>query len=109
MDKKIPKKLLSNKYRKESWNNVEKIIKQISKNLPITSMEIIGSFATKKKRPADVDFMVLLKTTKNNNKKWSVDLVIAPDNKHGKGVSDDAHKWVAQKYGKKNYTSFRLK
>lgn len=105
----IPKQLLGNKYRKDMWRNVLKMIKKIARNLPIKEIELVGSFSTKKRRPADVDFSVFLKTPKNSKEKWSVDMVIAPDNAHGKYISEDVHKWMAQKYGKKNYISFKLK
>jgi len=91
------------------WRNAEKMIQKISKHLSISEIELVGSFSTKKKRPADVDFTVLLKTPKNSKEKWSVDMVIAPDNAHGRYISEDVHKWMSQKYGKKNYISFKLK
>ena len=106
---KIPKKLLSNKYRKETWKAVSEVIKNVQKVLPISSLEIMGSFTTKKKRPADVDFIVLLKTKKNSKLKWSIDFVMAPDNKHGEEVSKDARKWMGQKYGKRNFELVKLK
>lgn len=80
----IPKELLKSEYRKEMWENSKKIIKKIKKTLPISSAHLLGSFTTKKRRPADVDFILLLKLKeKNENSKWSVDLVLAPDNKYG--------------------------
>ncbi|MEI6732143.1 MAG: hypothetical protein WCK90_05715, partial [archaeon] len=61
-------------------------------------------------RPSDVDFIVLLKTKrKDRNKKWSVDLVIAPDNNYGKSVEKDAIKWTKQKYGKENVKIIKIK
>ena len=63
--------------------------------LPVSSAYLMGSFTTKKKRPADVDFMVLLKTKEKNSKsQWSVDLVISPDNDYGNSVINDASKWM---------------
>jgi len=107
--KKIPKKLLFNKHRRDMWKNVEKMFRQISKNIPITGIEICGSFTTKKKRPVDIDFTVLLKTSKNNKEKWSVDMVIAPDNEHGEWIAEDIRKWARRKYGKNNHQAVRLK
>lgn len=107
--KKIPKKLLSTKYRKEMWSNVEKMLKKISKNLPISYVEVVGSFTTKKKRPVDIDFTVLLKTPVNRKEKWSVDMVIAPDNEHGEWIAEDIRKWAKRKYGKNNHQAVRLK
>lgn len=84
VNKILDKKLLQSRYRKEMWKNTKQIVRKIKKVLPISSMHLTGSFASKKQRPADVDFIVMLKTPKIKNKNWSVDLVIAPDNKHGK-------------------------
>lgn len=98
---KIPSKtLLKNSYRRELWINARKILRRIEKVLPITSIHLMGSFASKKRRPADVDFVIMLKTpTKAKSAKWSLDLVIAPDNKHGKELLEDNKKWMKQKYG----------
>lgn len=100
--KRIPRNLLRSAYRKELWHNAEVIIKKIEKVLPISEINLMGSFNSKKKRPADVDFMVLLKTTARKSKNWSVDLVIAPDNKHGREILKDNKKWVKQRYGSKS-------
>ena len=105
----IPKKLLNSSYRKELWENSQDLIKKIEKVIPIFSVHLLGSFTTKKKRPADVDFIILLKTKKNLKANWSVDLVIAPDNDHGEFVLKDAHKWMKQKYGSKNSAVIKLK
>lgn len=107
---KIPKKLLNTKYRREMWNNVKKMVKRIEKVLPIQSAHVLGSFTTEKTRPADVDFILLLKTGEKNDKaKWSVDLVIAPDNEYGKFILEDADQWVKEKYGLKKSSTVRLK
>jgi hypothetical protein len=110
MKEDIPKKLLSSRYREEMWKNTSRIIKEIEKILPITSAHLLGSFTTKKKRPADVDVIVLLQTkNKNAHSAWSVDLVIAPDNKHGEAVLEDARRWMKQKYGAKKSAVIQLK
>ncbi len=69
----------------------------------------MGSFTTGKKRPAGVDFILLLKTKGNSKSKWSVDVVLAPDNSHGDYILEDAHKWMKQKYGSKKSAVIRLK
>lgn len=97
-----PKELLNSPYRREMWKNVQEIVKKIKTVLPISEMHMTGSFTSKKKRPADVDFMVLLHTPVNKKKKWSVDLVIVPDNKHGREILEDNKKWMKQRYGKKS-------
>lgn len=105
---KIPKKLINANYRKELWKNSQEFIKKIEKVIPISSVHLLGSFTTKKKRPADVDFIILLKT-KSNKSKWSVDIVLAPDNIHGGYILEDAKKWMKQKYGSRNSAVIRLK
>lgn len=50
-----------------------------------------------------MDFIVMLKTpAERKNAKWSVDLVIVPDNKYGEKVLEDNKKWVKQRYGSKS-------
>ncbi len=109
-DKFPPKKLLKSAYRREMWKNVEVIVKKIEKVLPISSVHLMGSFASNKRRPADVDFIVMLQTPeKRKNAKWFVDLVIAPDNKHGKELLEDNKKWMKQKYGAKKSEVIRYR
>ena len=91
------------------WSNSKKILTKIEKILPISSAYLLGSFTTKKKRPADVDFIILLQTKGKSKSNWSVDLVIAPDGRHGKFVLEDAKKWMKQKYGSKKSAVIRLK
>lgn len=108
MKNNIPKKLINSKYRKELWKNSQNFIKKIKKTIPVSSIYLLGSFSSKKRRPADVDFIILLKTKERSQANWSVDLVIAPDNDHGKFVLEDAHKWMKQKYGKENFEITRI-
>ena len=106
----IPKSLLKTKYRKEMWTNSQTILKKLEKALPVASIHLRGSFTTKKKRPADVDFIILLKTKESRqNAKWSVDFVVAPDNKYGNLVLKDAEQWMKQKYGSKRTAVIKLK
>ncbi|OGE73887.1 MAG: hypothetical protein A3I07_03455 [Candidatus Doudnabacteria bacterium RIFCSPLOWO2_02_FULL_42_9] len=108
--KKIPKKLLDSKYRKLMWRNAERIVKQLSKLIPIFEAYVLGSFTTKKSRPADVDFILFMKTPEKNKKlKWSVDLTLVPDNDYGKFVLEDADKWVKEKYGLDKSVMIKLK
>lgn len=108
---KIPKEILNSDYRREMWKNSNNIINQIEKTIPISSAYLLGSFASTKKRPADVDFIILLKSKKGSKSKsnWSVDMVIAPDNKHGEFILEDAKKWMKQKYGSKKSAVIKLK
>ena len=107
--KTIPKKLTTTKYRKEMWKNVRAMLKKLEKTIPITEAYILGSFTTKKTRPADVDFILLLKTSHGKKAKWSLDLVFAPDNEYGKFILEDADKWVKEKYGLNKSTMVRIK
>lgn len=106
---KIPKELLNSKYRIGMWKNSQKIIKKLEKILPISSAYLLGSFTTKKKRPADVDFIILLRIRDKSKDNWSVDFVVAPDGKHGEFVLEDAKKWMKQKYGMKKSAVIKLK
>ena len=107
--KDAPKALLGSAYRKELWKNAKAILQDLEKIIPIAEAHLMGSFTTKKRRPADVDFILLLKTPKNGGGHWSLDLVIAPDNREGKHVLEDAKKWMKQKYGSKKSACIRLK
>ena len=109
MNAKIPKKFLKSKYRKEMWINAQKILSKLEKILPIESAYLRGSFTTNKKRPADVDFIILLKIKDKKIAKWSIDLVICPNNKYGNYVVEDATKWMKQKYGSKEAMLIRIK
>lgn len=108
--RKIPAILLRSKYRKRMWEESSKILRKLEKVIPIEEAYVLGSFTTKKSRPADVDFMILLKVKESDPEAtWSVDLVIGPNNSYGKFVQEDAEKWVRQKYHLKGYTMVRLK
>ncbi|OGZ99250.1 MAG: hypothetical protein A3C07_03670 [Candidatus Sungbacteria bacterium RIFCSPHIGHO2_02_FULL_47_11] len=106
---KKPVKLIVSQYRKDMWREMVPNLKKMLKHLPVEEVYVIGSFSSKKQRPADIDFMVLFKTKeKQNNEKWSFDFVVAPNNKHGKFVLDDVERWMRQKYGKKNFEITRI-
>lgn len=110
LNTKIPKELTSSRYRKEMWKETVKVLKSLDKTLPIAQAYILGSFVTAKRRPADVDFILLLKLKGTNPKiKWSVDLVLAPDNSHGEYILEDANKWMKQKYGSRKFMMLKLK
>ena len=92
------------------WQNAGRIIKALEKVLPVSEAYVMGSFTTQKPRPADVDFIILLKTLEKNSKaKWAVDLVITPDNEYGQFVLEDGDKWVKEKYGLDKSTMVRIK
>lgn len=109
MNMQIPKELLSSPYRREMWKNAKRVIIALEKVVPISEVHLTGSFITKKRRPADVDFMIQLQIKeKDVKKKWSVDLVTAPNNKYGKDLLKDNQLWMKQKYGKK-YLTIKIK
>lgn len=99
---------MSSKFRKEMWRNVEPALKKMLKALEVEEVYIMGSYSSTKRRPADIDFMVLFKTETKDQKKWSFDFVVAPNNEHGKFVFDDVKKWMRQKYGAKNFEITRI-
>jgi len=110
MGVKIPKRLINSKYRRELWRQSQKTIRKLARVLPISEIYLRGSFTTQKKRPADVDFIILLKTkTRNHREKWSVDFVVVPDNAYGNFILEDAGKWMRQKYGTKKSAFLKLK
>jgi len=104
----VPRKFLASRQRRETWENAKEIVKAVEKALPISSAYLSGSFTSRKRRPADLDFVLLLKTKKLKSK-WSLDFIIAPDNRHGEAVLKDVDKWIKQKYGKRNSGVIKLK
>mgnify|MGYP001571702072 CR=1 FL=1 len=91
------------------WANALKILKRLKKALPISSIYIIGSFATQKRRPADIDFVIMLNTkSKNRKEKWSFDLLLGPDNDYGKLQLEDYRLWMKQKYGAKKSAVIKI-
>ncbi len=110
MPEKIPRKLLHSRYRKEMWIHAKKILKILKKDLPIAEAYLAGSFATKKRRPADVDMFIYLKLKgKHRKDKWAADFEIVPENKFGQRALEDLRKWMKQKYGAKNSAVIRLR
>jgi len=55
-------KYLNNKYRKFIWDKSKDLITKISTVIDIDTVTVLGSFTTKKERPADVDFIVMIKS-----------------------------------------------
>ena len=104
----IPRSLLRSKYRRTLWKNTERIIAKLKKVLPMSEIYLLGSFSSTKRRPADVDFIILIKTKIQKNANWSVDVVFAPDNPHGSFILADAKKWMRQKYGTRKSTVIRI-
>mgnify|MGYP001562879573 CR=1 FL=1 len=105
----IPYKFLTSKYRYDMWRNVSRVLRKIEKALPITHIYLLGSFMSKKRRPADVDCMVLIRVKNKRSVPWSLDFVIVPDGSYGDGVVADARKWMKQKYGAKKSAFIKLK
>lgn len=93
-------------YRKFMWEKSQKIIKKVSDVIDIEKVILLGSFTTKKERPADVDFIVMVKTKDKGD--WSTDIQFVPSNEFGEDAIDDAKKWMEEKYGKNNYEVIEL-
>ena len=98
-------KFLDNEYRKLIWNKSKQLINKISTVIDIDKVIVLGSFTTKKERPADVDFIIMIKT-KDTGEDWSTDIQFVPSTKFGKETIIDAKKWMEEKYGKYNYQTF---
>lgn len=91
------------------WQNAQVILSRLNKVLPISSVYVIGSFASQKRRPADIDFVIMLKTkSKNKKEKWSFDLLLGPDNDYGSLQLEDYRLWMKQKYGAKKSTVIKV-
>lgn len=91
------------------WKGAEDFLRKLEKIIPVSSVHVLGSFTTKKSRPADVDFIVFAKTKEKGNRKWAVDLTVVPDNEYGRSVLKDSDKWVKEKYGLGKSTTIRIK
>ncbi len=104
-----PTALLTSAYRKNLWKNAEKIVLALESVIPIKEAYLLGSFTTNKRRPADVDFILLVKTLATKDPKWAVDLVITSEGSHGQFVLEDARKWMKQKYGAKKSAVIKLR
>lgn len=89
--------LLTDEYRKNLWAKAQEVLAKLKQVLPISKITVLGSFCTSKSRPADVDFMVLVRTESEGE--WAVDFVLAPDNSHGNEIVKDAVSWMREKYG----------
>lgn len=108
--RRVPQKFFTSRYRKDMWENAKKIVKKVEGAIPVKRAYVMGSFSTRKKRPGDVDFIILLQVPEKDKKvKWCVDLVIAPDNKYGEYVLKDEDSWVKSRYGLKRSTMLRIK
>ena len=97
---------LDNDYRKHIWDKSKDLIFKISSVLDIQKVIILGSFTTKKERPADVDFIIMIKLSDSED--WSTDLQFVPNNKFGNETIKDAEIWMSEKYGDGNYKTFEF-
>ena len=70
-------KFLDNEYRKLICDKSKQLIGKISTVIDIDKVVVLGSFTTKKERPADVDFIVMIKT-KDSGEDWSTDIQFVP-------------------------------
>lgn len=97
---------LNNEYRKHIWEKSKDLVLKISTVLEIEKIVILGSFTTEKERPADVDFIVMVKLATDED--WSTDIQFVPSNKFGNETITDAKEWMKEKYGQNNYQIFEL-
>ncbi len=96
---KIPKKLLKTKDRKEMWKEAEQVIKKIDRTLDISEAYVIGSYASNKKRPCDVDIAIVTKVkNRAKNSAWPIDVVIIPENEDTERILSDINKWMKNRY-----------
>lgn len=116
----VPEKLLASKYRRQMWQKAKRVIETVEKMLeeilPVSSIYVLGGFTTGKKRPADVDVAVLVKSKERRHAKWRFDVSIDPvdlsifrDNPLGNRILEETDRIVRRKYKLKNSTLIRLK
>ena len=104
------KELLKSRYRREMWKNARSVLKKLENVLPISSVYLLGSFTTAKRRPQDIDVIIFLKAkTKRKKEKWSVDFQLVPDNRYGNWMLGECKKWMKYKYGAKKSAVIKLK
>lgn len=101
---------MGSKYRQEMWENSQKILRKLEKMMPVSSVYLLGSFTTAKRRPQDIDVIILVKAKpKRKDEKWSVDFQVVPDNAYGGWMLDECRKWMKHKYGSKKSAVIKLK
>ena len=106
MNLKLPKELLKTKARKEMWKEAKKIISKVDKKIGLKEAYVMGSFTSKKKRPADIDFAIIIKT-KNNSSAWPIDLLILPDNVNKNKYLKDLKQWMISRNGKSSMVKLK--
>ena len=97
---KIPSKFLGSKRRKEMWKDASEIVKKLDQELNFSQIYIVGSFISKKKRPADIDFTVVAKL-KHKKAAWPMDIVLVPEGDKMDFYLNDINKWVKTRYKSK--------
>ena len=106
MDIKTPKKLLTNKARRDMWKSVRPRLKNVCESLHASEVFVFGSFSSKKRRPADIDVAVVVKGVSGA---FPLDIVLIPEGRKGKVILDDMRKWMTQKYGAKKFSMLKIK
>ena len=106
--KKLIKGFLFNEDRKRMWKDAKKTIEKIDSSLNLSEIYVIGSFASKKKTPDDIDFVVVTKTSnKKSNQAYPVDLIVLPENEDTKEYLGFFRKWMKKKYGSSGLTKLK--
>lgn len=98
---------LGTPYRRRVWEKSMEILEKVSSVIDIDGAVVLGSFTTEKERPADVDFIVMVRT-KDEEEDWSTDMQFVPNNAQGRSVVEDARRWMEEKYGEGNYEVLEL-
>ncbi len=110
MKQKIPKELLGSRYRQEMWKKSQEFLRKLENVMPVSSVYLLGSFTTAKRRPQDIDVIVLVKTEpKKRDEKWSLDFQVVPQNAYGEWMLGECRKWMKHKYGSKKSAVIKLK
>jgi hypothetical protein len=103
------------KKAKQILDTLEKVLEPM---LPVSAMYVFGAFTTEKKRPTDIDAMVLVTSKERSFRKWRfgidfaippVDLTIAPDNAYGRRLLAYTDSIVRRKYSLRKSTMLRIK
>ena len=101
--KNLPKEYLKDKKRKEMWKEAKQILAKVNKSLDLSQIYVVGSYASKKKSPNDIDFVVVAKTkSKKANNNWPIDFIIVPENEDMAEYLNFFKRYMKKKYGSKS-------
>lgn len=98
---KRPEALLTTKERKALWRSVQPRLRAMCATLKPSAIYVFGSFASAKRRPADIDLAVVVRM-RTGQKACPLDIVLVPAGKRGDVIVKDMRLWMQQKYGKRH-------